>query len=314
MYKLMDACMNRRDVVKQMSAGMMALSVNKLDTVQAATIPKQRVLRIAHLTDIHMQPLVGAAKGFEKCLHHVQGLADKPTLIINGGDSIMEAHGRGQDSVRRQWKMYQRVLQSENALPILSCVGNHDIWCHQETQTSFQAGRQWAMDELQMKSRYYSFTQGNWHIVVLDSLQPKADGSWYTACLDDEQFHWLEAELKNTPPELSVLIVSHVPILAACVFFDGQRFSGDNWNIPSRWMHSDTVRITKLFHQYPNVKAAISGHIHLVDRVDYNGVSYFCNGAVSGAWWFGTYQHTAAGYGLIDLFDDGSVQNQYVNY
>ncbi|MBD2756751.1 metallophosphoesterase family protein [Spirosoma validum] len=306
--------MNRRDVVRRVSAGLVTLSVNPLNTAQAATAPKQRALRIAHLTDVHMQPLVGAAKGFEKCLHHVQNLADKPDLIMNGGDAIMEAHGRGQDSVRRQWHMFQRVLQSENGLPMLSCVGNHDIWCRQETQAAFQDGRKWAMDELHMTNPYYSLTQNGWHIVVLDSLQPKADGSWYTAHLDEEQFHWLEADLKNTPAETPVLIVSHVPILAACVFFDGQRFAGDQWNVPSRWMHSDTVRISKLFHQFPNVKAAISGHIHLVDRVDYNGVSYFCNGAVSGAWWFGKYQHTAAGYGLIDLFADGSVQNQYVTY
>ena len=305
--------MNRRDVVRQMGAGLAALSVNELATAQA-TLPRKQVLRIAHVTDVHMQPLVGAAKGFEKCLHHIQGLAQKPDLVINGGDAIMEAHGRGQDSVRRQWKLYQSVLKSENALPVLSCLGNHDIWCPQETQAAFADGRQWAMDELQLSRRYYSLTQQGWHLIVLDSVQPNANGSWYTAHLDDEQYAWLEADLKATPPEVPVLVISHVPILAACVFFDGQRYAGDSWTVPARWMHSDTVRITNLFNQHPNVKAALSGHIHLVDRVDYNHVSYFCNGAVSGAWWFGKYHHTAAGYGLVDLFDDGSVLNQYVHY
>ncbi|GAB3948213.1 hypothetical protein GCM10028805_22040 [Spirosoma harenae] len=297
-----------------MGAGFAALSVSNFATAQVATLPKKRVLRIAHVTDVHMQPLVGAAKGFEKCLHHLQGLSDTPDLIINGGDAIMEAHGRGQDSVRRQWKLYQDVLKSENALPILSCVGNHDIWCKHETQNAFHDGRKWAMDELQMARRYYSLRQNGWHIIVLDSVQPKADGSWYTAHIDDEQFDWLEADLKAIPAETPILVVSHVPILAACVFFDGPRFTNDNWTIPSRWMHSDTVRLTQLFHRYPNVKAALSGHIHLVDRVDYNNVSYFCNGAVSGAWWFGKYHHTAAGYALVDLFDDGSIVNTYTAY
>ncbi|WP_461076939.1 metallophosphoesterase family protein [Spirosoma flavus] len=306
--------MNRRDVVRRMGTGLAALSVNNLATAQVASLPRQRALRIAHLTDIHMQPLVGAAKGFEHCLHHVQAMPEKPDLIINGGDAIMEAHGRGQDSVKRQWRLYQDVIRSENGLPLLSCVGNHDIWCKEETATAFGDGRKWAMDELQMSRPYYSLTQNGWHIIVLDSVQPKADGSWYTAHLDEEQYHWLEADLKETPPETPVLIVSHVPILAACVFFDGQRFANENWSIPARWMHSDTVRLTNLFHRYPNVKAALSGHIHLVDRVDYNNVSYFCNGAVSGAWWFGKYHHTAAGYAVVDLFDDGTVENRYVNY
>jgi|GEM_PF-4646867 len=47
---------------------------------------------------------------------------------------------------------------------------------------------------------------------------------------------------------------------------------------------------------------------------NYNKISYFCNGAVSGAWWFGKYHHTAVGYALVDLHDGGSVTNTYVTY
>ncbi|RYC71251.1 metallophosphoesterase family protein [Spirosoma sordidisoli] len=306
--------MNRRDVVKRVSTGLAALSTPHLVSARPVAAPKRRLLRIAHLTDVHMQPIIGAAKGFERCLHHLQELPDRPDLILNGGDAIMEAHGRSQESVKRQWSLYNKVLTNENALPVLSCIGNHDIWCHQDRNGSFLSGRQWAMDELRLTRRYYSLNRNGWQIIVLDSVQPKADGSWYTAHLDEEQYAWLEAELKATPASTPILIVSHVPILAACVFFDGKRFEGDHWNVPSRWMHSDTVRLTGLFNQYPNVKAALSGHIHLTDRVDYNGVSYYCNGAVSGAWWFGRYHHTSAGYALVDLYDDGSVENRYLSY
>lgn len=309
--------MNRRDVVRRVGAGLAALSAPHLITAQplpTTTGSPRRVLRIAHLTDVHMQPIIGAAKGFERCLHHAQNLADKPDLILNGGDAVMEAHGRAQDSVRRQWKLYRDVLHSENSLPVLNCIGNHDISCREETAAAFALGRQWAMDELELARRYYSFDQNGWHIIVLDSVQPRADGSWYTAHLDDDQFAWLEADLAVTPAQTPVLVVSHVPILAACVFFDGTRFAGEHWSVPARWMHSDTVRITDLFHRHPNVRAALSGHIHLTDRVDYNGVTYYCNGAVSGAWWFGKYHHTGAGYAVVDLYDDGSVENRYVNY
>jgi len=306
--------MNRRDVVRLSGAGLAALATPKLSAAPSAPSVARRSLRIAHLTDVHVQPIVGAAKGFARCLHHVQNLPDKPDLILNGGDAIMEAHGRGQDSVKRQWKLYHDVLLADNGLPVLNCVGNHDIWCPKETTEAFAGGKQWATDELQLPKPYYSVDKNGWHIVVLDSVQPKPDGGWYTAHLDDEQYDWLESDLKNTPAQTPVLIVSHVPILAACVFFDGKRFEGENWNVPARWMHSDTVRLTSLFYRHPNVKAALSGHIHLTDRVDYNGVSYFCNGAVSGAWWFGSYHHTAAGYAIVDLFDDGTVENRYVAY
>jgi len=306
--------MNRRDLIRHTGAGLAALSSPHLITAQPAPLTKRRALRIAHLTDVHVQPIVGAAKGFARCLHHVQNLPEKPDLILNGGDAIMEAHGRSSDSVKRQWKSYNGVMQAENNLPILNCIGNHDIWCKAETHDAFAGGKQWAMDELQLPKRYYSLDKNGWHIIVLDSVQPKTDGSWYTAHVDEEQYNWLETDLKNTPAQTPVLIISHVPILAACVFFDGKRFAGDNWSVPARWMHSDTVRLTNLFYRYPNVKVALSGHIHLTDRVDYNGVTYFCNGAVSGAWWFGKYHHTPAGYAIVDLFDDGTVENRYAAY
>ena len=95
---------------------------------EAALITKspKRVLRIAHLTDVHIQPNKVAANGFEKCLHHLQSHAIKPDFIINGGDAIMEAHHVEKDRANIQWKVYQEVLKSENSLPMISCVGNHD--------------------------------------------------------------------------------------------------------------------------------------------------------------------------------------------
>ena len=87
-----------------------------------------------------------------------------------------------------------------------------------------------------------------------------------------------------------------------------------SWNIPGRWMHEDALELKDLFIKYPNVKLAISGHIHLLDRVEYNGISYCCNGAVSGAWWAGNYQETQPGYAIIDLYPDGTFTNTYTTY
>ena len=304
--------MDRRTLLKGMGAGLATVATPLLASANAPA--PRRSLRIAHLTDVHMQPIVGAAKGFAHCLHHAQNLPDKPDLIINGGDAVMEAHGRGRGSVERQWGLFNEVLLADNSLPMLSCVGNHDLWCREETAAALADGRRWAMDNLRLSRPYYSLDKNGWHLVILDSVQANPDGSWYTAHLDETQFDWLKQDLAATPATTPVLIVSHVPILAACVFFDGKRYEGQTWNVPGRWMHSDARQLVDLFARHPNVKACLSGHIHLTDRVDYNGVSYFCNGAVSGAWWFGSYQHTPAGYAVVDLFDDGTVRNDYLRY
>jgi hypothetical protein len=48
--------------------------------------------------------------------------------------------------------------------------------------------------------------------------------------------------------------------------------------------------------------------------VDFRGIQYRCNGAVSGGWWKGPNAEAAEGYTLIDLLDDGSVECQYTPY
>ncbi|MHC4257500.1 MAG: metallophosphoesterase, partial [Planctomycetota bacterium] len=69
-----------------------------------------------------------------------------------------------------------------------------------------------------------------------------------------------------------------------------------------------------MFKDRPNVKLALSGHMHLIDRVDIRQTSFICDGAVSGSWWQGDYHGFDEGYGLVDLYDDGSFEHQYVAY
>ncbi len=302
--------MQRRQLLQNL--GLLS-SASLIPNISEANIsmPK-RVLRIAHITDVHVQPLIGALKGFEKCLHHIQNLAVKPDFIINSGDCIMEAHGLKDGKVKKQWELFQKILKNENSMPIYHCVGNHDICCEGDTGHTFEDGKKWAMDEMALDKPYYSFDKGDWHFAMLDSVQQKNDGSWYTGQLGEAQTDWLKKDLEVT--DKNTMIISHIPILSACVFFDGNNMKNEKWEVPGSWMHQDAKQISEIFHMESKVKLAVSGHIHLTDRVDYNGVSYLCNGAVSGKWWFGKYQHTPAGYAIIDLFEDGSFINEYVTY
>ncbi len=304
--------MQRRSLIKNLGLLVGGLSVPSASKL--ALVAPNRVLRIAHLTDIHIQPHLWAAKGLEKCLHHLQNLPVKPDLIINTGDSVMGAHGISKSKSDREWELYHKVLKNENSIPVTTCIGNHDIWNAADTAGGFEDGKKRALEEKQMLMPYYSFDKNGWHIIVLDSVQAKPDGSGYAAQLDEMQMDWLKKDLKNTPSNTPVMIASHIPILSACVFLDGDNVKDGNWAVPGGWMHTDSAQLTQLFHHHKNVKLAASGHIHLLDKVDYNGVSYCCNGAVSGNYWMGKYRQTKPGYAIIDLFDDGSFENTYVSY
>jgi hypothetical protein len=43
---------------------------------------KKRVLRVAHLTDVHMKPELVSEKGFANALNAVNNLQDKPDCLV----------------------------------------------------------------------------------------------------------------------------------------------------------------------------------------------------------------------------------------
>ena len=170
------------------------------------------------------------------------------------------------------------------------------------------------MDEYQINKPYYSLRQGKWKFIVLDSIQCKNSIPGYIAQLDEEQMNWLKDELANTPQEVFISIISHVPILAICTLFDGLFKNKSHRTISSSILHVDAEILTSLFYQYPNIKSCLSGHIHMIDHVNYLGIDYYCNGAVSGSWWKGSHHQFPPSFSIMNFFDDGKVSRDVHYY
>ena len=281
-----------------------------------------RVLRLAHLTDVHVQPELGAGDGLAVCLRHVQSLDDPPTFILTGGDAVMDVFGARPDRASVLADVWRRVWRAECSLPNEHCLGNHDVWGWDRKNSGTTGheptwGKPWAMDLLGLARRYRSFDRAGWHFVVLDSVHelPVAEPEGgYVARLDEEQFRWLAADLAATPRETPVLVLSHIPILSIAAMMYGEQEKSGQWVVPASWVHIDARRITGLFRQHPNVKLCLSGHIHLCDRVTYQGVTYVCGGAVCGDWWKGDLDGTDEGYTVVDLYEGGAFDARYVAY
>jgi 3',5'-cyclic AMP phosphodiesterase CpdA len=295
-------------------AGLLAWSAGERPAdARTANPSRKRALRIAHLTDIHVEPELRAGEGLAACLRHVQGLADPPDLILTGGDSVMDSFEADDARTALQWDLWHRVFRDECSIPRRSCIGNHDVWGWAKSKSHTTGdepnwGKKRAVEMLRLEERHYAFSQAGWKVLVLDSTQPLPDGrEGYTAHLDEPQFDWLARTLRDTPAGTPMMLVSHIPILSATAVLWARTVSGGQ-------MHTDRVRLKDLFARHPNVRLCLSGHMHLVDRVDYNGVTYLCNGAVSGAWWKGRHKDCDEGYGLVDLYDDGSFDHRYVPY
>ena len=316
---------NRRNFIGYTSAAIAAIATMGTGSiVKAAGSPiislpnkdRKRSLRVAHLTDIHVQPQNPAPKAFAQALNDVQNMKDRPDFILTGGDAVMDASSTPKDKVKKDWEVWHSTLKNECSLPLYHCIGNHDIfgWTSGKQLQKYDPlfGKQWALEEFGLKNRYYSFDQAGWHFIVLDSLHHKPFG--YYAKLDDEQFDWLKTDVEKTPGDKWICVLSHIPILSLTTFFDGNNEKKGDWHVGRNDMHIDARKIKDLFYKHKNVKICLSGHIHLQDQAEYLGVKYLCNGAVCGAWWGGNNQEFPPAYAIVDLYDDGSTESEFIPY
>jgi len=314
---LLERKTSRRDLLKTASlAGAFGLLPGlALADGKKGKPGRKRLLRIAHFTDAHVQPAGTGSKWLGEALDHANSLTDAPSLILFGGDQVFDGTNVSKDQMASQWVEFHATLRNNNSLPVKYCLGNHDIWGWSSTAIDPREpeyGKQWARDTLQMDRTYYSFDEAGWHFVVLDSIARFRDS--YIGKLGHQQLEWLDNDL-TAHADKPTLVMSHIPLMSACATFFGNCEVDDHkWHVPGTLMHIDARHTKDLFLKHSNVKVCVSGHIHLVDRVDYNGVSYLCNGAISGNWWKGNFQETPPGYSLIDLFDDGTWRREYVKY
>jgi 3',5'-cyclic-AMP phosphodiesterase len=301
---------------RRLLGSVAALGVSSLTPLaQAAGLPpKRRALRLAHLTDPHILDTPTARNGLAKALGSIYEMQDRPELILGGGDIIMDSAAATASSTQSQWRALQSVLQDFREIPIRHCLGNHYYWwgkgADELPASKGKEGAKWALDELRLERPYYAYEQGGWRFLVVESTEWPAGGS-YRASLGGEQMDWLKQELEQEP-DRPTLILGHIPIISACGFFEPGQLKDGNWVMPGSWMHVDAMELKNLFWKHRNVKLCLSGHMHQVDLIEFNGVRYYCSGALSGAWWKGTYYEADPGYAIVDLYEDGTSDIEYV--
>jgi 3',5'-cyclic AMP phosphodiesterase CpdA len=315
---LQNTFIDRRGFLKGMTALVAAGSMAR-PLAAAEPAGKKRALRLAHLTDVHVQPEQRASEGLVACLRHVQSQSDKPELILIGGDSVMDSFGQTRTRTQLQWDLWKRVLKAECSLPIEPCLGNHDIWGWSKSKSKATGqepdyGKKFGMEAYGLSNRYRSFEKNGWKFLALDGVQPGAKPESYSAYLDEEQFDWLKRELESTPATTPILVWSHVPIISTWPVIRKRQTPTSDITVSSGVLHTDSKKLIDLFSSRPAVKVCLSGHLHLDDSVRVKGVDFHCNGAVSGNWWKGKFEGIPEGYAVVDLFDDGSHERQYIPY
>ncbi len=174
-----------------------------------------------------------------------------PDFVLGTGDMVDEGHR--QDQWQQFFEVENPMLRDNVYFPAL---GNHDRQGRGRTADSYRS--YFSVPENGGETeRYYAFTYANSRILVLDSNE-------YSFALTD-QTAWIERELiaaRQDPAIRHVFCVMHHPPFSISLH-------GGNRDLRERW--------TPLFEKY-NVTAVFSGHDHVYERAEHNGIHYFVSG------------------------------------
>ncbi|MEJ0030202.1 MAG: metallophosphoesterase [Bacteroidota bacterium] len=119
----------RRELLKNAALGGIVSSFLPLIPIHAETKKAvvNRALRIAHITDVHILDQKNAEASFARVMAELNAMKDKPDLIINTGDTVMDENKQTKETVATRWGMWQKIIQS-NKIKMQSALGNHDVW------------------------------------------------------------------------------------------------------------------------------------------------------------------------------------------
>ena len=266
----------------------------------------------AYLTDIHVQPELGAPEGFRQCLRAVNGLATPADFVLTGGDLIFDALDVGMDRIREQWKVFDECSK-ELALPVHHAIGNHDVvgWSARSVvkPTDQDYGKKLFAERFGLARTYRSFDHKGWHFILLDSIGQNKETLDYEGWIDDAQLDWLRQDLAATGRAKPIVMVTHIPFYTTW----HQVLKGPDHHLDGKAIVRNLHTFRKLFDDY-NLQLVLSGHGHVVERIEIGKVTYLQGGAVSGMWWKGPVFGKAENFGTVTCRSDGTWSWKYRDY
>lgn len=185
---------------------------------------------------------------------------EKPGLILSTGDNVT---GRTNDEnlYRRQYQEFLSIVDPLN-VPFYSAAGNHDVY-NDLGQKLFQ--------EMIAKDLYFSFNYQAAHFIILDTDMIGEQG-----LVGDEQYRWLQYDLKLNQKAAYIFIFMHRPV-----------YSVINPEL-SLLKHLSFVneknqdRLRELFEN-EKVDIVFAGHEHFFNQQEHNGVKYVIAGCAGSA-------------------------------
>ncbi|MBN2572424.1 MAG: metallophosphoesterase [Ignavibacteriales bacterium] len=175
---------------------------------------------------------------FENIVRETELLS--PDFVLHVGDMI-HGYTYNIDIARKQWVHFKEQIKPLS-VPFYPTPGNHDVTTKEIEPAYIEA---WGEDKL-----YYSFNYENSHFIVLNAF---TEQEFYT--ISEEEYKWLIEDLDDTKNCKNIFISIHPPMYMT------------DFNLWEKYH--------QLFLKYP-VKAIFTGHSHVYDYRNIDGIDYFC--------------------------------------
>ncbi len=297
----MKGTLSRRRFIKQMGQlSALSLLPHLPSGRRPATgeTPKERFTFI-HFTDTHIQPELKGQLGVRKCIAKMNQIGAE--FAIHGGDIVFDVFQNDRKRAELLYNMYAKELEQLNC-PAYHVIGNHDVFGIAPQSGVDPSdpgyGKRMFEDYLGEGRTYRSFDFGRWHFILLDSIDITSSRT-YQGLIDYEQLEWLREDLEKTGKERPIVVATHIPLITMFwQILDDRRTA-----IPPTISIVNTRQVWELLEPY-NVRAVLQGHLHIREKIEYNGVKYITSGAVCGNWWKGLRMGHPEGFAVIEVEGD----------
>lgn len=180
-------------------------------------------------------------KAFERAVEMINGLPQRPDLVLFTGDLTHDTEDR--DVHVQRMKQFQEISKRIN-VPVIKCVpGEHDA--------GLDSG---ALYREFFGESHYSFDHRGVHFVALDNVSRAKPE------IGAEQLAWLKKDLARFPKTAPIVVFTHRPL------FDLR----PDWE----WFTSDGDDVMNVLSAYDNV-TVLYGHIHRDDEHESANVRHY---------------------------------------
>lgn len=158
---------------------------------------------------------------------------------------------------------HQRVLERLNSLnmPYYLIPGNHDVFKEGMPGENWPIGKvveHYPMPWYEGKSWYSVDTVKGLHLVALDSASHDDHSADWGGAISQEQLDWLEQDLAENEDKTTILVVHHA--------------LNQHDDVSDPLYYCDNADDVKEIMKSHDAKLAISGHIHITDIAEEDGI------------------------------------------